>query len=264
MIKSMYSSIAGMKNFQQKLDVTSNNIANVNTFGFKKGRATFQDMVSQQMGAAQAGVAGGQGGINGKQVGSGSKVGSIDTVHTQGSLQNTGRQLDLGISGEGFFQVDNDGEPLFTRSGNFYLDNNGTMVNAEGMVLQGQGGGAIIIPPTAQSFSISTDGAVNITNAAGQQQNVGQIVLTTFNNPEGLEKAGGSTYRATDNSGAGAQDIPGADGRGDLISGTLEMSNVDLADEFTEMIVAQRGFQANTRGITTADEILQELMSLKR
>ncbi|WP_252313803.1 flagellar basal body rod protein FlgG [Sinobaca sp. H24] len=263
MIKSMYSSIAGMKNFQQKLDVTSNNIANVNTFGFKKGRATFQDMVSQQMGAAQ-GAANGQGGINGKQVGSGSKVGSIDTVHTQGSLQNTGRQLDLGISGEGFFQVNNGQEDLYTRSGNFYLDEGGTLVNAEGMILQAQGGGAINIPADAQSFSISTDGAVNITNAAGQQQNVGQIGLTTFNNPEGLEKAGGSTYRATDNSGAGAQDIPGADGRGDLISGTLEMSNVDLADEFTEMIVAQRGFQANTRGITTADEILQELMSLKR
>ncbi|WP_252313471.1 flagellar basal body rod protein FlgG [Sinobaca sp. H24] len=263
MIKSMYSSIAGMKNFQQKLDVTSNNIANVNTFGFKKGRATFQDMISQQMGGGAQAAAGGQGGINGKQIGMGSKMGSIDTVHTQGSLQNTGRQLDLGVTGEGFFQVNNGEEDLYTRSGNFYLDEAGTVVNAEGMILQGEDG-AINIPADAQSFSVSTDGAVNITNAAGDNENVGQIVLTTFNNPEGLEKAGGSTYRVTDNSGAGVQDIPGVDGRGDVISGTLEMSNVDLADEFTEMIVAQRGFQANTRGITTADEILQELMSLKR
>lgn len=264
MIKSMYSSIAGMKNFQQKLDVTSNNIANVNTFGFKKGRATFQDMVSQQMGAAQAGGEGAQGGgINGKQIGSGSKIGSIDTVHTQGSLQNTGRQLDLGISGEGFFHVTDGDEDFYTRSGNFYLDGTGTLVTAEGMALQSQDGGAIVIDD-AQSFSIGTDGTINIVTADGGADTAGPIRLALFDNPEGLEKVGGNTYRETANSGIAADGFPGADGRGDLISGTLEMSNVDLADEFTEMIVAQRGFQANTRGITTADEILQELMSLKR
>ncbi|WP_079476172.1 flagellar basal body rod protein FlgG [Marinococcus halophilus] len=265
MLRSMYSGIAGMKNFQQKLDVISNNIANVNTQGFKKGRPTFQDMMSQQTGAA-AGAEGNRGGVNAKQIGLGSELGSIDTVDTQGSLQNTGRELDLAISGSGYFKLENPqgGENLYTRSGNFYLDNGGNIVNADGHYLLNAGDGRINIDANAQSFSIDSAGNINVVGQNGNTNGAGQIGLATFNNPGGLEKVGGNIFRASLNSGVANDVAPGAGGAGEIVSGALEMSNVDLSEEFTEMITAQRGFQANTRGITTADEVLQELLNIKR
>lgn len=268
MLRSMYSGIGGMKNFQVKLDVIGNNIANVNTYGFKKGRTIFKDLVSQQISGA-SGASGGKGGVNPKQVGLGSQLSAIDTVHTQGSLQTTGRALDLAISGDGFFvlaNVDNNNNvtnPVYTRAGNFYLDENGDIVNADGLYLIGQVG-KIKIPTNAKSFSIGADGTVSYVDASGNLVTAGQIRLAKFNNNEGLEKVGQNLYRPTTNSGAAVNTSPGQNGAGILVPGTLEMSNVDLAEEFTEMIVAQRGFQANTRIITTSDEILQELVNLKR
>ncbi|MGY4689827.1 flagellar basal body rod protein FlgG [Salibacterium sp. K-3] len=265
MLASMYSSISGMKNHQQMLDVTSNNIANVNTYGYKKGRATFKDMVSQQIQGATA-PDGGMGGSNPMQVGLGSQMGSIDTVQTQGSLQNTGRSLDLGISGDGFFRVeDGDGNEFYTRAGNFYLDEAGTMVNSDGYNVLDTGGNSITVPTDAQSFSIGANGDVNTTAADGTNDTEGTIDLANFANPGGLSKEGNNLYTDTVNSGdPQVGDGPGGNGTGELVAGTLEMSNVDLSEEFTSMIKAQRGFQANTRGITTADEVLQELMNLKR
>ncbi|SFE38920.1 flagellar basal body rod protein FlgG [Alteribacillus iranensis] len=264
MLRSMYSSISGLKNFQQKLDVTSNNISNVNTFGFKKGRATFSDMVSQQI-AGATGPTDTRGGSNPRQVGLGAQLSSIDTIHTQGSLQNTNRELDLGISGDGFFRVNDGEQDYYTRAGNFYLDAEGDIVNSNGMYLNDGDGETINIPTNARSFSIGSDGTVNYVDDGGELQEAGQISLIQFPNPEGLQKAGNNLYQETDNSGEPEDPVvPGEGGSGQLVAGTLEMSNVDLSEEFTEMIVAQRGFQANTRGITTADEILQELMNLKR
>ncbi|WP_026701066.1 flagellar basal body rod protein FlgG [Salibacterium aidingense] len=264
MLASMYSGISGMRNFQQKLDVTGNNISNVNTFGFKKGRATFKDMVSQQIAGATA-PDGGMGGSNPRQVGLGSQLASIDTVQTQGSLQNTNRELDLGISGDGFFRVgDGDGNEFYTRAGNFYLDEEGTLVNSDGYNILDDDGDSITIDSDAQSFSIGSNGDVNITDADGETDVVGTIGLTNFANPGGLEKVGNNLFNETVNSGDPQDGAPGENGTGELVAGTLEMSNVDLSEEFTEMITAQRGFQANTRGITTADEVLQELMNLKR
>lgn len=160
MLRSMYSGISGMKGFQNKLDVIGNNIANVNTFGFKKGRVTFKDMVSQQISGASA-AAGGLGGTNPKQVGLGSQISSIDTIHTQGSLQTTARPLDLGISGDGFFVLKKGNDTVYTRSGNFYLDATGNVVNSDGYYLQGAGGN-INIPSTAESFSIGADGSISV------------------------------------------------------------------------------------------------------
>jgi flagellar hook protein FlgE len=266
----MYSGIGGMKNFQVKLDVIGNNIANVNTYGFKKGRTIFKDLVSQQISGA-SGASGGKGGVNPKQVGLGSQLSAIDTVHTQGSLQTTGRVLDLAISGDGFFVVGNVATPpgaatnlAYTRAGNFYLDQNGDIVNADGFYLVNTTGQSIRIPTTAQSMSIGADGTVSYVDASGNLVTAGTIRLAKFNNNEGLEKVGQNLYRPTTNSGAAVNTSPGLNGAGILVPGTLEMSNVDLAEEFTEMIVAQRGFQANTRIITTSDEILQELVNLKR
>ncbi|MED1864229.1 flagellar basal body rod protein FlgG [Fictibacillus nanhaiensis] len=264
MLRSMYSGISGMKNFQVKLDVIGNNIANVNTYGFKKGRTTFKDLVSQQIAGASAGTAA-KGGVNPKQVGLGSQLATIDTVHTQGSLQNTARPLDLGISGDGFFKLLSGTETTYTRAGNFYLDSTGQIVNADGKFLLGTGNTRITVPPSAKSFSVGADGTVSYIDNAGALITAGQIELAKFPNNEGLEKAGSNEYRASVNSGTPSASTPGgAGGAGTLVAGALEMSNVDLSEEFTEMIVAQRGFQANTRIITTSDEILQELVNLKR
>ena len=286
MLRSMYSGIGAMRNFQTKLDVIGNNIANVNTYGFKKGRTIFKDLVSQQI-AGASGPTANRGGVNPKQVGLGSQLAAIDTVHTQGSLQTTGRPLDLAISGDGFFilgELNNENliNPLFTRAGNFYLDKEGYIVNADGLYLVGERyqNGAftgerarIQIPTDAKSVSIGADGVVNYVDAVGKLQVAGRIRLAKFPNNDGLEKVGGNLFRETANSGTIINPnnsnewiaySPQESGAGSIVSGTLEMSNVDLAEEFTEMIVAQRGFQANTRIITTSDEILQELVNLKK
>ena len=279
----MYSGISGLKNFQTKLDVIGNNIANVNTYGFKKGRTVFKDMISQTTAGASASTAT-RGGVNPKQVGLGSQIASIDTIHTGGSLQSTRRVLDSAISGDGFFQLaDGAGgsataDPtgyatgrLFSRAGNFYMDSKGFVVNGDGKYLVGTSGtttavGAPIkIPTTAQSMSIGQDGSVTFVDAAGTLQTAGQIMLVKFPNSGGLTKTGANYFEESPASGqptVGA--APLTAGIGGVQSGFLEMSNVDLSEEFTEMIVAQRGFQANTRIITTSDEILQELVNLKR
>ncbi|WP_203362310.1 flagellar basal body rod protein FlgG [Bacillus sp. REN10] len=271
MLRSMYSGISGMKGFQTKLDVIGNNIANVNTFGFKKGRVVFKDMVSQQISGASAPLGTTRGGTNPRQVGLGSQLAAIDTMQTQGSTQTTYRTLDLAISGDGFFQVKDGTNTLYTRAGNFYLDKSGNLVTSDGLFVQGTTGttttvGNIVIPnpDTVKDLSIGADGKVTYTDAAGTLQTAGTIQLAKFPNPDGLMKVGGNLFEETPNSGAATATIPGTGGAGTIVAGTLEMSNVDLSEEFTEMIVAQRGFQANTRIITTSDEILQELVNLKR
>lgn len=296
MLRSMYAGISGMKGFQTKLDVIGNNIANVNTVGFKKGRITFQDMMSQMSSGAQ-GATDTRGGVNPAQIGLGSQTGSIDNIHTQGFRQTTNNPLDFSLEGDGMFVVASDLERTvqtdfdpenaisnidleqsnvsYTRAGNFYLDTNGNIVNSDGSYLMGyaeDGDGGINtgnnsvlkIPETAQSFSVQTNGTVNYIDADGNTQVAGQVALANFSNPAGLQKAGSNLYLNTENAGYTGLAEPETDGVASIVSGSLEMSNVDLASEFTEMITAQRGFQANTRIITTSDEILQELVNLKR
>ena len=274
MLRSMYAGISGMKNFQTKLDVIGNNIANVSTTGYKKATVSFQDLMSQTTSGAQ-GAAGGRGGINASQVGLGSQLGTISNTHTQGFQQVTNNPLDMAIEGDGMFVLQEEGgTTYYSRAGNFYLDEAGHIVNPDGYYLQGTVGeganiGKIEIPTTAQSFSISTNGTVTYISGAGDNVGnpvkAGQIMLASFSNPAGLIKDGGNLYTTSDNAGLQAALVtPEAAGAASIISGSLEMSNVDLAEEFTEMITAQRGFQANTRIITTSDEILQELVNLKR
>ncbi|GGH82218.1 flagellar hook protein FlgE [Pullulanibacillus pueri] len=421
MLRSMYSAISGLKNFQTKLDVIGNNIANVNTTGFKKGRITFSDLVSQQISGASAPTYQ-RGGTNPIAVGLGSQTASVDSIDTQGSTQTTGRALDLAISGDGYFVVKDGANSYYTRAGNFYLDTNGNLVNSAGLKLMGYGvdektggidkskltnlgisddrvvqpqtswlnlvgnlnyddlkpnaggtfptsdpisfevfdsngnehtasitlqgtdtaedkdgnpyisnftftidapgstpasqtgtitmdtdgsfkslsidGGnsinfdygngsvatinqgdidfsaltAFQSPPTAEvvgdvttldSYSIGSSGEIYGVLSNGDIQLLGQVVLSQFNNPGGLESAGGLLYKNTSNSGDAVIVAPGENG-GTLQAGALEMSNVDLSEEFTDMIEAQRGFQANARVITTADSILEELVNLKR
>lgn len=262
----MYAGVSGMKGMQTKLDVIGNNIANVNTTGYKKGRVTFQDMISQTVSPAQ-GPAGNLGGMNPSQVGLGAQLGTVDNIHTQGNNQTTNRPLDISIEGDGMFAVQEGTETFYTRAGNFYLDQAGDIVTGSGQYLLDTAGDTINIPANAESFSVQTNGQVQVVLPAGASS-VGTIGIAQFSNPAGLEKVGSNMYRHTDNADAdNGNDLLGApstNGRGSLVSGSLEMSNVDLSEEFTEMITAQRGFQANTRIITTSDEILQELVNLKR
>ena len=320
MLRSMYSGISGLKNFQTKLDVIGNNISNVNTYGFKKGRVVFKDLVSQTQ-AGASGPSQARGGVNAKQVGLGTQLAAIDTIQGTGALQSTGRTLDLAIEGEGFFMVvDSEAyEPpadantpgvatgmskiSYTRAGNFYMDRNGYLVNGDGKYLvgvsnatlygadsdesnfeadkeTGVGGivegtnitegwdltamNPIVIPTSAESMSIGQDGSISYVDASGFLQYAGTVYMAKFANAEGLEKTGGNYFQATQNSGDVYVNLALNDGIGTIQSGFLEMSNVDLSEEFTEMIVAQRGFQATSRIITTSDEILQELVNLKR
>ena len=413
MLRSMYAGVSGLRSHQTMMDVIGNNIANVNTTGFKASTVTFQDTLSQMIGGAGA-PQNTTGGTNPSQVGLGVRLGSIATNFSQGASQLTGRTTDLAIQGDGMFVARTGGEQLYTRQGSFSFDTTGRLVTPQGAVVQGWmadadgninvngpvgdlslpvgqllqpaqtrqmaiGGnlpsdaevGAVIssaieiydvqgtempvtmtftktadnswsveatVPddtgapvsvysgsiafdpatgqPTApgpltlnmagapgewtqpvevalgtapdglqqfsgtnsvsfteqngsgvgflRSFSISPGGVLTGVFSNGQTRAVGQIALATFNNPLGLEKVGDSMYRTSVNSGIAQVGSAGDGGRGSIAGGMLEMSNVDLAQEFTNLIVAQRGFQANSRIITASDELLQDLVNLKR
>lgn len=274
MLRSMYSGVSGMRGFQVKLDVIGNNIANVNTVGFKKDRVMFQDILSQTVGGAGRAVEGELGGVNPKQIGLGVGISSIDTIHATGSPMTTNRPLDLSIDGDGFFAIKTNVDqevPYLTRAGNFSVDAYGQLVTPQGYFVVDNSGEPIVVSrEDYDSFSISNTGEVIGVAADGTSEVITQIGLVVVANPEGLKKLGGSLYELTANA------VPDGEfpdyttaldpetGAGAIISGQLEMSNVDLTEEFTEMIVAQRGFQANSRIITTSDEILQEVVNLKR
>lgn len=267
----MYSGVSGMRGFQTKLDVIGNNIANVNTAGFKAGRVMFKDIMSQTVAGVTAPVDGTSGGVNAKQIGLGSSIGSIDTLHTAGSAMTTNNPLDLRIDGDGFFLVKLTAEqevPYLTRAGDFHLDAARQLVTSDGFYVVNSGGEPIVLDEAVTAFTIDQNGTIVTKLGDGTNGDAGQIGVARVVNPEGLEKIGGSLYRNTSNATTEELAITTANnqeaGTGAIISGQLEMSNVNLTDEFTEMIVAQRGFQANSRIITTSDEILQEVVNLKR
>jgi flagellar hook protein FlgE len=393
MLRSLYSGISGLRAHQTMLDVTGNNIANVNTAGFKASTTQFQDTLSQMTQGASAPQAQ-SGGSNPAQIGLGVRVAGVSTNFSQGSSQSTGRATDMMISGEGFFVTSKGGQQLFTRAGSFNFDAASQLVSPDGGILQGwtaKSGGAIdtagaigditlnpnnmvatatsavtldgnlpsdaavptslqrvvkvydgggaerdltltfdktstgwdvtgsdgtapaskislvqgpngALTPSAalkvgtgnvavdlskvsgyatmnslivsgqngsatgklESFTLGNDGSLIGSFSNGTKQVLAKIALAKFTNPTGLEKAGGSSYVATANSGGVQLGGAGDPGIGTLAGGSLEMSNVDLSQEFTNLIVAQRGFQANARIITTSDEVLQELTQLKR
>lgn len=291
MLKSLYSGVSGMKNFQTKMDVIANNIANVNTTAFKSGRVKFQDLLNQSVASAQA-SAGNRGGVNPQQIGLGAKVGSIDNMMEGGGMQSTGRGLDFAMAGEGFFTVSPDGgaTSLYTRDGAFYLDNSDNLVNSNGLKVMGHptAGGTVTvtgnptnatlrpltIPQTylahgaLQGFSVDASGMIKgsylTATGVSSVQELGKISVTTFSNPAGLTKDGENNYRQSSNSGTPSVGEAGKGVKGTIQQNFLEMSNVDLATEFTEMIVTSRAYQANSKSITTSDEMIQELINLKR
>jgi flagellar hook protein FlgE len=411
MMRSMFSAISGLKNHQTFMDVVGNNIANVNTTGFKQSRVTFQDILSQTLRPA-SGPQNGRGGVNPEQVGLGVVLGGVETVQSQGTLQSTGKVTDMAIQGDGYFVVSDGRQSFYTRDGAFDLGVDGTLLNpASGLKVMGWQANPVTgvvdttLPPTSinipvgagmtgkASTSLTTAGnldantaasgsvplsatvydslgnshqltitfakpsptanswtytvadstgqpvtssgntlaftpegkydttantpstlTLNVTNGAttpetftldlsqltqlssasnltsntdgasagslttfavgssgeitgvysnGYKQPLGQIAMASFQNPSGLMKAGGNLFSTSPNSGNASIGTPDSNGRGQIATGFLEGSNVDLAQQFTNMIMAERGFQANSRVITTSDEILQDLVNIK-
>ncbi|WP_404423658.1 flagellar hook-basal body complex protein [Nibricoccus sp. IMCC34717] len=285
LIGTLTSGVSAMRAFTKNLEVIGNNIANVNTIAFKGSTVSFQDSFSNMIrSAAPANASGSVANQGPIQVGTGVQLGTIRNNLTQGSLSATGVQTDLGISGEGFFVVRNvTGSASYaTRAGNFRFDTNGFLVNDQGYRIQGlTGGTASSAPSTAgdiqlatpplgysrTSFSIGKDGSImefysnGTTNA---NYVTGQITLQTFKDPSALTKDGYNLYTGFASAGANTATKPGDPGTGTIQSGALELANVDLTEQFSDMITVQRSFQASSRLITVSDQILEDIVNLKR
>jgi flagellar hook protein FlgE len=266
MMRGMFSAISGLKTHQVMLDVTANDIANVNTIGYKSARTTFKESLSQlQRGGAAATAT--SAGANAAQVGLGVGLGSIDNQMQAGAMQTTGSPLDLAIQGEGFFRIKSPGSDKieYTRAGNFAANKDGQVVTQDGYLVVDAAGEGITIPAGGSNIAVGQTGTVTyISVDDGSRQEAGVLSLANFPNASGLERVSGNRWTTGANSGAEAIGQPGTGNYGSIVSGAVEMSNVDLSTTFTSMITAQRGFQANSRVISTADEMLQDLVNLKR
>jgi len=262
MLRSLYSAATGMIAQQTSIDVTSNNIANVNTVGYKKQRAEFADLFYQTMEYAGTSTSATTTSPTGINVGLGVRPTAVTKLFSQGNFKETGNNLDLAITGNGFFKVQlPDGTEAYTRNGSFKLDANGQMVTSDGYPLVPN----IVIPPDAVQISIGTDGTVSVLQA-GQTQTtqIGQITLTNFINPAGLHALGDNNYVNTSASGDPIEGVAGENGLGSIRQGFVEMSNVQLVEEMTDLITAQRAYDANSKAITTSDEMLKTVNQLKR
>ncbi|EPC04544.1 flagellar basal body rod protein FlgG [Litchfieldella anticariensis FP35 = DSM 16096] len=260
MIKSLWTAKTGLESQQVQMDVIANNLANVGTNGFKRSRAVFEDLLYQNL--RQPGA---QNDVqntlpSGMQVGTGVRPVATERLHTQGGLENTENSRDLAINGAGFFQVlMPDGSTAYTRDGSFQLDENGQMVTANGYPLEP----AIILPDNALSVTIGEDGIVSVTQPGSTQSNeVGQVTISTFVNPTGLESIGGNLYLETTSSGPRNETIPGINGAGRLFQGYVETSNVNVVEEMVSMIQTQRAYEINSKAVQTSDEMLARLAQL--
>ncbi len=247
----------GLDAQQKSMQVTSNNLANVNTNGFKKDRANFEDLFYQTV--RQPGSRASQDNLlpSGLMLGTGSRVMGTEKIHSQGNVQQTERNLDVAIEGKGFFQVLRpDGQVGYTRDGGFQLNENGEIVTSSGYLLEP----AIQVPEEAETISIGNDGTVSAKIPGDEEpEEIGQIELADFINPSGLEPVGENMFLETASSGAPEVGAPGEGALGNVMQGALETSNVNIAEELVNMIENQRGFETNTRAISTTDEMLQFL-----
>jgi flagellar basal-body rod protein FlgG len=262
MIRALYSAASGMTAQQTNVDNIANNLANANTAGYKARRAQFQDLMYQSL-VTPGSAAGQQTTVpSGLQIGLGAKTSSNEILFTEGNLVQTGNPLDLAISGGGFFQIRlPSGDLAYSRSGQFQLDKSGNMVDSEGDALDPQ----ITIPPNALAVQIAADGTVSYTvSGTTAAQVAGQIQLANFQNPAGLNAIGQNLFQPTDASGTATVANPGGpEGLGTLQQGYTEQSNVSVVDEFINLIVAQRGYEANSKVVKACDEMYQQINQLK-
>lgn len=290
MLRSLFAGISGMRVNQTMLDVTGNNIANANTIGFKSTRVVFSDTLSQMLTAGSSGTTT-AGGTNPIQIGLGVQVAATTTNFGQGSNQATGGLTDMMIQGDGFFVIHDGDQTQYTRAGSFTFDSNANLVTPTGGLVQGylyDENGDLVddelhnlnlagdtltdqlgldADMQLTSYSIGSDGVITGTFSDGDTEAtyaIGRLAMANFSNPAGLNKIGDTSFVKSANSGDAVIGVPGEGSMGDLVTGSVEMSNVDLASEFTNLILAQRGFQASSRVITTSDQVLEELVNIKR
>lgn len=260
MMRALWTSATGMVAQQLNIDVISNNLANVNTSGFKKSRAEFEDLMYQTMRVAGSATEGDSTLPVGIQVGMGARPTSVHKFFSQGDFQNTGNPLDVAIEGDGFFQVEVNGELMYTRAGAFKLNQDGVVTTANGHILQPE----FAIPPEAKNIGISSTGKMSALDANGDEIAATDIPLYTFINPAGLDARGRNLYTPTEASGGETEGVPGTDNVGTLAQSFLEMSNVEVVDEMVNMIVGQRAYEVNSKAIQTADTMLTTAVQLKR
>ena len=262
MIRSLFTAATGMTAQQLNLDVVANNLANVNTTGFKRSRVDFQDLLYQTLRSAGATQAQGVQVPTGIQVGLGTRAAAIQKIFSQGDFQQTGNPLDIVIEGDGFFQVlTPNGETAYTRDGSFKMDSQGRLVDSDGYPMQPE----ITIPAEATNISVGADGTVTV-NLPGQTtpSEVGQIQLVKFLNPAGLSSQGRNLFAPSAASGDPVTGTPGANGFGTTAPGFIELSNVKVVEEMVNMIVAQRAYEINSKSIQTADEMLSIANNMRR
>ncbi|MGD9058150.1 MAG: flagellar basal-body rod protein FlgG [Desulfobacterales bacterium] len=262
MIRSLWTSATGMQAQELNIDVISNNLANVNTSGFKKSRAEFQDLLYESMRPAGAASSAETTVPTGIQLGHGTRPSAVQKMFSQGDFQNTQNELDWAIEGDGFFQIElPNGDTSYSRSGEFKLDADGRIVNPDGFPLIPE----LTVPTDTISISVGLDGTVSVVQAGDATPvEIGNVQLARFVNPAGLRSLGKNLYSPTNASGDEIIGTPGENGFGTLAQGFLEMSNVSVVDEMVNMITAQRAYETNSKVITTADDMLQIANNLKR
>jgi flagellar basal-body rod protein FlgG len=262
MIRSLFTAATGMIAQQLNLDVVANNLSNVNTPGFKKSRADFQDLMYQVI--EEPGTTTGQEGVSptGIQVGLGVRPAAVGKIHSQGDFESTGNPFDIAIEGDGFLQVTlPNGDINYTRSGALKINETGNLVNSSGYEISP----AITIPPDAIGVTIASDGTVSVrqpgTAAASE---IGQIQTVRFQNPAGLRAAGRNLFEETEASGTPTTGTPGENGFGTIAQGFIESSNVSVVEEVIQMVTGQRAYEANSKVIQTADQMLSNAINVKR
>ncbi|MDH0091949.1 flagellar basal-body rod protein FlgG [Achromobacter mucicolens] len=261
MMRSLWIAKTGLEGQQTSMDVISNNLANVSTNGFKRGRAVFQDLMYQTLRQPGAQVGDATQLPSGLQLGTGARVAATERIHSTGNLNNTGSEMDVAINGRGFLPVElPDGTQAYTRDGALQRDQNGQLVTVSGYVIQPP----INVPDNALSITIGSDGMVSVTQpgAAGVNVQIGQLQIATFINPTGLQSIGENLYLETDSSGPANLLQPGVDGAGSIMQKYVETSNVNVAEELVNMITTQRAYEMNSKAVKTSDEMLARLTQL--
>lgn len=262
MIRALWTAASGMQAQQKNIDVVANNLANVNTTGFKRSRADFQDLIYQNLKTTGAPSTNTTQVPTGIQIGLGTRLAAVTKLFTPGDFTQTGNELDIAIEGDGFFQIQQpDGSTAYSRAGAFKKDSTGRVVTSDGYPLLPE----IVIPSNATKINIGNDGTVSVMQA-GQSTptSIGNIQLAAFSNPSGLSSLGKNLYMPSDSSGAATAATPGQNGLGTIAQGSLEMSNVNVAEEMVNMIVGQRAYEINSKAVQASDEMLQTANGLKR
>jgi len=261
-LRALWTAAVGMQGQALNVDVIANNLANVNTTGFKRSRADFQDLLYQNLRIAGAASSAGTELPTSNQIGLGTKLAAVAKIFNQGDYKQTGNELDWAIDGNGFFQITTpDGEIAYSRAGSFKMDGDGNVVTPDGYMLQPQ----ITIPNNAIQLTVGPDGTVTVMNAGETTPSeIGKIETARFANPAGLTAIGKNLFMETETSGSPTTGTPGEDGLGTISQGYLEMSNVNVVEEMVFMIVAQRAYEINSKAVQTSDEMLQIANNLKR